>query len=567
MVRHRASKGLKLSFATFVLLSLTFYGRYKGENVQAGGRMLQEEEELNESQICAQLFPEECNLSQVLCTEEFAETCCGIVGSGDCITSDLDVCEVSDLCVADIVPGGGGRGRCFEDFERERAAGIIVYVIFLLYLFLAIAIICDDYFVPCLEKISDALSLTDDVAGATFMAAGSSAPELFVSLADNVISNPPQNLGTGAVVGGGVFNVLVIIGLSAVFAGQDLHLNWRPFARDYFFYIISVALLVGFVSDEEVEAYEGAILALFYSTYVIFMVYNARIFLWVDTKLGLLEITDEKEEKAVEGGEVKADEPLNDDEEDEEPPAKVRRMSKAEALKSYSSYRSLRSIQKTENNDGSYWEVFEWPETTKSRIYYLLSLPINILFRFTVPDCTHDVFGEDKEGQEENRRLGYSLGFTMCIVWIAILSHILVYCTSVFGCLVGLDASVMGLTLLAVGTNIPDALSSILVARNGKGDMAVANSIGSNVFDILIGLGVPWFIAPLAFGEATAVAVNDLTTAVIFLVASLAFLFTVLMIRKWRMDFKVGILLLIFYGFYVIFELFITPQIIGDDEE
>ena len=49
-------------------------------------------------------------------------------------------------------------------------------------MFAGIAIVCDDYFVPALEKIVEKLELSDDVAGATFMAAGSSAPELFTSV-------------------------------------------------------------------------------------------------------------------------------------------------------------------------------------------------------------------------------------------------------------------------------------------------------------------------------------------------------------------------------------------------
>jgi Ca2+/Na+ antiporter len=52
----------------------------------------------------------------------------------------------------------------------------------------------------------------------------------------------------------------------------------------------------------------------------------------------------------------------------------------------------------------------------------------------------------------------------------------------------------MGLIIIAVGTSIPDALSSVLVARDGYGDMAVSNAIGSNVFDINLGLGLPFII-------------------------------------------------------------------------
>lgn len=52
----------------------------------------------------------------------------------------------------------------------------------------------------------------------------------------------------------------------------------------------------------------------------------------------------------------------------------------------------------------------------------------------------------------------------------------------------------MGITFLAAGTSVPDAMASVMVARQGLGDMAVSNTIGSNVFDICIGLALPWFI-------------------------------------------------------------------------
>ena len=50
----------------------------------------------------------------------------------------------------------------------------------------------------------------------------------------------------------------------------------------------------------------------------------------------------------------------------------------------------------------------------------------------------------------------------------------------------------MGTLVLAAGTSVPDALASVSVARAGQGDMAVANAVGSNIFDIWLGLGLPW---------------------------------------------------------------------------
>lgn len=62
----------------------------------------------------------------------------------------------------------------------------------------ALAIICDDFFVPSLEAISEKLDLSEDVAGATFMAAGSSAPELFTSVAGVTADS---DVGVGTIVG------------------------------------------------------------------------------------------------------------------------------------------------------------------------------------------------------------------------------------------------------------------------------------------------------------------------------------------------------------------------------
>lgn len=53
--------------------------------------------------------------------------------------------------------------------------------------------------------------------------------------------------------------------------------------------------------------------------------------------------------------------------------------------------------------------------------------------------------------------------------------------------------AVMGLTFLAAGTSVPDLLTSVIVARQGHGDMAVSSSIGSNIFDVLVGLPFPWY--------------------------------------------------------------------------
>jgi Ca2+/Na+ antiporter len=67
----------------------------------------------------------------------------------------------------------------------------------------------------------------------------------------------------------------------------------------------------------------------------------------------------------------------------------------------------------------------------------------------------------------------------------------------------------MGLTLIAFGASIPDCFSSLIVAKLGHGDMAVSNAIGSNVFDILICLGLPWFIGCLSMNKTSVIHVKS----------------------------------------------------------
>ena len=97
-------------------------------------------------------------------------------------------------------------------------------------MFGALALVCDDYFVPSLEQITNKLHMGSDVAGATFMAAGSSAPELFTSIIGVFITK--SDIGLGTIVGSAVFNILFIVAMCGLFAGTVLRLTPWPLLRD-----------------------------------------------------------------------------------------------------------------------------------------------------------------------------------------------------------------------------------------------------------------------------------------------------------------------------------------------
>ena len=105
---------------------------------------------------------------------------------------------------------------------------------------LALAVVTDKFFIPSLDEISRRLKLSDEVAGASLMAIGSSAPELAIALmALFTAGGAHSDVGIGTIVGSAVFNILVITGLSAVVAG-GLHIHIFAVGRDIVYYLISI---------------------------------------------------------------------------------------------------------------------------------------------------------------------------------------------------------------------------------------------------------------------------------------------------------------------------------------
>ncbi len=67
----------------------------------------------------------------------------------------------------------------------------------------------------------------------------------------------------------------------------------------------------------------------------------------------------------------------------------------------------------------------------------------------------------------------------------------------------------MGLTIAAWAANYPAHWSSLVVAKDGYGDVASCNVFGSNVFNNFIGLGLPWLLYSMAYGGNAYVALED----------------------------------------------------------
>ena len=343
---------------------------------------------------------------------------------------------------------------------------IIIGAVYLL------AIITDSFFIISLDQISRKLNLSDEVAGASLMAMGSSAPELAIALiALFSEGGAHSDVGVGAIVGSAVFNILVITGVSAVVA-NGLHIHMFAVRRDTAYYLLSIAYLAFIFSDGQVVLWEAIIGLVAYAIYVIM--------------LAVWKAPEEPEEE------------------------RERKVAEAEPYPA-----------QTDN-------LFRKMEAAIVRVIKMITGAPN-----------------------EN----YVWTFFVAIVFIIILSYILVEATLVFSAGIGIPPVIVALTLLAAGTSAPDLISSIEVAKEGRGGMAVANAIGSDIFDVFIGLGFPWVVAIVLLSESSIIIdVGDLWVSIGILVATTLVLYVFLHTKR-ELSRNEGIILLLLYAAFAIYTI------------
>lgn len=202
--------------------------------------------------------------------------------------NDLDdvAADIERDCKTDedkAICRGFGQDAC-KKLQSGDEWMLIFVILGLLYLFVGIAIVCDELFVPALEIVAEDLNLSADVAGATLMAAGGSAPELATSF---VGTFKRSDVGFGTIVGSAVFNVLFVIGMCVIFTPEKyapLELTWWPLFRDCSYYVMTLAFLAGFMYDGEIEIWEAAVQFLLYFGYVYMMSYSEQLEVWFTEK-------------------------------------------------------------------------------------------------------------------------------------------------------------------------------------------------------------------------------------------------------------------------------------------
>ena len=112
----------------------------------------------------------------------------------------------------------------------------------------------------------------------------------------------------------------------------------------------------------------------------------------------------------------------------------------------------------------------------------------------------------------------------------------------------GLSELIIGLTIIAAGTSLPEVATSIIASLRGERDIAVGNVVGSNIFNILAVLGLSAVVAPSGVAVQQAALRFDIPFMIAVAVACLPIFFTGYRIARWE-----GALFLAYYGAYTLY--------------
>jgi len=185
------------------------------------------------------------------------------------------------------------------------------------------------------------------------------------------------------------------------------------------------------------------------------------------------------------------------------------------------------------------------PQGCFQRVWWFFTLPLMVLFYCTMADIR----------QVGKYKYCY-MTFMISIIWIGVFAYLMVNWAIAIGDTIKIPNYIMGMTFLAAGTSIPDLLSSVIVAKQGHGDMAVSSSIGSNIFDILVGLPIPWIFFILLRQEPVQIISCELALSVLVLIGMLIAVVTAIKLSGWKMSKCLG------YSMFVLYIVFLTQDLV-----
>ncbi|XP_022704504.1 sodium/potassium/calcium exchanger 5-like isoform X2 [Varroa jacobsoni] len=455
--------------------------------------------------------------------------------------------------------------------QQRRRGWLAVHIIVAIYMFAALSTLCEEYFVPAIEG----------------------------------------DLGVSTALGSAVLNAAGVVSVSALFAGKVVTLHRWPMYRDSLFFLISVIVMLIAMYDDLITWYEATILVACYFIYAIFMSFDAKLEAFFVKRFSFLQDRVDYPEgmfpaqATTQDASAPVPTTISTKEFDSAPQGSLRVTERRLSLNPYRksivelppSVRvllegqrrrmSLISLKRSSvvneqiianeimknqvmaavaaSSRGSEGSLdvdlkspLKPPRNHFLKIFWLFYLPFTMLFHLTIPNC-----------QRKKCRKWFLATFIMSTFYITLASYLLVWMITIIGFTLSISDTVMGLTFLSIGVTLPDIVSSLLVVRKGFGDMAVCNALGSNIFEILVGLGLPWLIktAVIEPGIPILVESKGMMYSTISLLLTLFFLIALTHWNRWRMSRLYGAILMTWYIAFLILSTLYELGIFGNPRQ
>lgn len=175
----------------------------------------------------------------------------------------------------------------------------------------------------------------------------------------------------------------------------------------------------------------------------------------------------------------------------------------------------------------------------------IFSMFLYSLVMFALNNKTPDTKGElDEQSLTIGKSVVYSL-FGMAGIILG--GQFVVDSASAIATSFGISQTLIGLTIVAFGTSLPELVTSVIAARKGESDMALGNAIGSNIFNVLLVLGVSASISPIAISP---IAFIDML--ILFIVTIIVYIFA---LSKRSLNKTEGAIIILIYIAYMAYAI------------
>ncbi|KAK8807918.1 hypothetical protein WA588_006406 [Blastocystis sp. NMH] len=374
----------------------------------------------------------------------------------------------------------GLEGLCLDAIDGHWW-GVVIEVLIFFFSFVLLGSICDEFLVPSLEILCVKMNLKEDVAGASFMAFGASAPEIVISIITTIQGGDNVDIGVGSIIGSGMIGLTLIPGICGISSKSDLILKRRPLTRDVIFYLLCLTGLVIFLVDGTIYPLEGVYLLLIYVSYVLLLVIAPIIRRNYRIRNHLID-------PSITTSFIQQDGLDSDEEHTYEPISTLQSLNSPTPMQDVfspiDSYTTQSTSQRIKEGSNKIME------SLKHFYERFLEHPVSWLFNHVI---VKSEYGKTSENL-------YPVTFLMSIFWLALTTFLMSAVCQRWVALIkqmGYSPAVgtlVGMVLISLGAAIADIMQCCIVSRKGYGSMAISNSIGSQILNICVGLGLPWII-------------------------------------------------------------------------